>query len=392
VSGQLSLDALMELRRTEIAFAEEAIESIARAGIDLPSDYLDGISITEDSDSWIGQIVWELRRLNDRAAADLPRMRRLLARIVHENVDSWLLEKDAQQKHADVSPPRRIEGAARPAAPLGPRRLPRTPKAELEEVLVPTKKLTERQRELVSLVEVTSNVARYTPTERIPDWPLLKTVMLSLGAKWASRKGFVFPDDVDGAETVRIALEKGEIIDWDGAGFFPTPDDLADSLVARFVDLPEVPHVLEPSGGTGSLVRAMRRRHKWAEFYACELIDKNRDELEKLRVDLVGRDFMALTPDEFGGENIHAIVMNPPFAKRADIKHITHAIDFLNPGGQLAAIASAGVLYRDDKLANDFRTLVTHHGGVIEPNPEGSFASSGTMVRTVSIWLRKAEP
>lgn len=389
---QLSLDSLLDLRRTELAFAEEAIDAIARAGVELDPTYLSDIRITEDSDSWIGQMVWELRRLNDRAAADLPRMRRLLGRLLHENVDAWLNEKDAEGKHSEVRPPARITGAAlAPSVKLPSRRLPRTPKVESDEPsLVPTKRLSDRQRELVALVAVESNIARYTPTERIPDWPLLKTVMLSLGAKWSSGKGgFIFPDDVDGAETVRIALASGEIIDWDGAGFFPTPDDLADAAVARFHGLPDVPHVLEPSAGTGSLIRAMRRRYAHAQFYACEFIEKNRSALEVLRVDLIGRDFLQLSPQDFGGENIHAILMNPPFAKRADIRHITHALSFLETGGQLVAIASAGVLHRDDALARDFRALIAAHGGTIEENPEGAFKESGTMVRTVTIALTK---
>ena len=388
--SQLSLDALLEVRELEVAFAEEAVAAIERAGVELPRDYLDTIDITEDSPSWIGQTVHELLRLKRRAEEDAPRLRKLLARIIHESVDAWLEERRGEVKHAEVAPPRRI-GAERvqAAAAVARARLPRTPKVEGDTV-TPTKRLTDRQRELLQVIEVgPDNIGRFASKEHVPDWAELKKVMLALGSKWKTKTGFAFPDDVDGKETVRIALESGEVIDWDGAGFFPTPDDEADRLVAMFRDLPETPHLLEPSAGTGSLVRAVRRRYEHAQFYAVELIEKNRQELARLRVDVIAHDFLSMGEDDLCGEQIHGVVMNPPFAKRADIRHITHAIGFLRPGGELAAIASAGVKFRDDALARDFRALLAKHDAVIEDADKGAFLASGTGVSTVRIWLRK---
>ncbi len=386
-TGQLSLDALVELRRVETHFAEAAVDAVARAGL------IDHPEPAEDSPSWVGQLMWELDRLNRRASEDIVRLKRLTAKLLHVHVDELeaeLAHTESQALH-DRKPPR-----WRPPSPPQKSTTPRIRSAAKaldpeEPAAAPTRKLTDRQRELVALVAVENNVAKYTPTERIPDWPALKVVMLSLGAKWVARKGFVFPDDVDGAEMVRVALESGEVIDWDAAGFFPTPDALADQLVAMLHDdLPEVPHILEPSAGTGSLIRAVKRRWPFAQFYACELIEKNRRLLEKIGgVDLVEHDFMKLTNDGICGEWMHAIVMNPPFGKRADIKHITHALDFLQPGGQLVAIASASVKYRDDELGRSFRDLVAKHNGVIVDNEEGAFKESGTGVRTVRIWMRK---
>jgi hypothetical protein len=79
--------------------------------------------------------------------------------------------------------------------------------------------------------------------------------------------------------------------------------------------------------------------------------------------------------------------MNPPFSKRADIKHVMHAFKFLKPGGRLVAIMSAGVSFRDDKLGTAFRSIVIGNGGTIEPNPEGSFKASGTSVSTVMVTM-----
>jgi 16S rRNA G1207 methylase RsmC len=41
------------------------------------------------------------------------------------------------------------------------------------------------------------------------------------------------------------------------------------------------------------------------------------------------------------------ILMNPPFANGADIKHILHAIELLKPGGRLVAICADGPRQRD---------------------------------------------
>lgn len=390
---QLDFSALFELRQVEVALAEEAIGAIQRAGVELDPEYLATIEIAEDSRSWIGDLVFELLEMRKRAERDLPRLKSLLGRILHENVDSWLAEREAEVQHEEASPPRRIEQSKAPAVPKPRSPLPRTPRTpKLEETLTPTKKLTSRQQELLGVIKVSAdNIGRFDSKEHVPDWAELKKVMLSLGSKWKTKTGFAFPDDVDGAETVRIALESGEIIDWDGAGFFPTPDDEADRLVAMFRHLPENPHLLEPSAGTGSLIRACRRRWEHPSFYACELIEKNRQELARLHVDVVANDFLGMTVDDFCGENIMGIVANPPFAKRADIRHITHAIGFLQPGAELAAIASAGVKFRDDALARDFRALLARHDAVIEDADKGAFLASGTGVSTVRIWLQKKD-
>ena len=80
--------------------------------------------------------------------------------------------------------------------------------------------------------------------------------------------------------------------------------------------------------------------------------------------------------------------MNPPFADQADIDHVTHALSFLKPGGKLVAIMSAGVTFREDRKASDFRALIWGMGGTMNELPEDSFKQSGTNVRTVLVEVR----
>lgn len=56
-------------------------------------------------------------------------------------------------------------------------------------------------------------------------------------------------------------------------------------------------------------------------------------------------------------------------------------------GGRLVSVMSAGVAFREDRRARDFRALVDARGGSIESLPEGSFSASGTGVHTVVVTL-----
>ena len=96
-------------------------------------------------------------------------------------------------------------------------------------------------------------------------------------------------------------------------------------------------------------------------------------------------DFMSINPRDM----FDIILMNPPFEDRQDIAHIKRAYEWLNDGGELVAIASAGVQFRNDRLTAEFREWVDGLGGSIQALPEGSFKPSGTNVNTAIIKLTK---
>lgn len=117
---------------------------------------------------------------------------------------------------------------------------------------------------------------------------------------------------------------------------FQTPVAIAAQLVAT-LNLNRSCKVLEPSAGLGRLLDAIRP-FAWdvtaieinADL-ARELYHQNRSEVRLLQ-----RDFLTVTPADTG--LFDAIAMNPPFHMRSDIKHITHALQFLKPGGRLASL------------------------------------------------------
>ena len=209
-------------------------------------------------------------------------------------------------------------------------------------------------------------------------------VLEAVGGKWNRKaKAHLFNDDA--ATRVDQIILSGEVdMPKDEFNFFPSPPD----VVARLMDLADIlpgMRVLEPSAGKGAIAHACAAAGAVVGCY--ELMESNFMALNgDARFDFVRHvDFLAQEPDEI----YDRVVMNPPFAKQADIKHVLHALRFLKPGGLLVSVMSAGVAFRDNKLTQDFRALIHERGGDIEALPDGAFKTSGTMVRSVIIRIPK---
>lgn len=165
---------------------------------------------------------------------------------------------------------------------------------------------------------------------------------------------------------------------------FVTPSDLAERM-AELADIKPSHRVLEPSAGTGSLLKAIG---DGPDKVAVEINQNLAAGLSRLGVSdlrIHQGDFLECTPDQLG--KFDRIIMNPPFSGQADIEHVQHGLKFLKPGGRLVAIMSAGVSFRQDRKATGFRATVEDHGGTVEPLPDDSFKEAGTGVRTVLVSL-----
>lgn len=331
----------------------------------------------------------ELDLANRRAEEGLQHIRGMLAEL--EGVEVEQLDQHLAAREAEEKRMREEARAEKPARASGGK----AAKGGGATIGIGRAALSERQRELLAFVRVEENVAIFSSEERVPDWDLLKRIMVALGGTWKTggKKapgGFRFPDDLDAAELVRLAKETGEITDPKAAQFFWTSDELADELAA-FVAPVATGRYLEPSAGKGALAHALRRQ--CGELLACSIdcvepLDENRKALLAAGFSVIGHDFLAVDPPRLWD----GCILNPPFSGRADTIHITRAIECVRAGGRVAAIASAGVKYRDDARGRAFRALIESHGGVILDNPEGAFAHAGTMVRTVRVLLTKVSP
>lgn len=332
-----------------------------------------------------GRIMAGLDLASRRAEEELQHIRGMLAELEGVTVDQ--LDQHLAAREAEEKRMREEARAEKPARASGGK----AAKGSGATIGIGRAALSERQRELLAFVRVEDNVAIFSSEERVPDWDLLKRIMVALGGTWKTggKKapgGFRFPDDLDAAELVRLAKETGEITDPKAAEFFATPRPLAELLVER-ADLDFCSRVLEPSAGLGGIALAARERQPSAHVVCIEALEASAEKLRQLGFDTTCADFLSVTPASLN--TFTHVLMNPPFSKRQDIQHVRHAYTFLEPGGVLVAIMSAGVKFRDDNVGKAFRLWVADHDGVIWDNPEGAFLESGTAVRTVMVRVRR---
>ncbi|MEU7911396.1 DUF3560 domain-containing protein [Microbispora bryophytorum] len=163
------------------------------------------------------------------------------------------------------------------------------------------------------------------------------------------------------------------------------------AVVERLMELAEIERtmtVLEPSAGTGNIAAAAVER---GGIVTCVEIDANLVEVLADRVPgatmIYRHDFLETDTAQVG--TFDRIVMNPPFSGGQDILHVTHALQFLNPGGRLVAVMGAGIIFHQSKTAERFRALVEERGGEFEPLPAGSFAPA-TNANTVVVVIPAA--
>lgn len=155
----------------------------------------------------------------------------------------------------------------------------------------------------------------------------------------------------DGADRVAVA-----------DGLFPTPKDLADRMASMLYNRLPAPRkaarILEPSAGTGHLIDAMDRAANggWgiAEgggLWWCEtcprLVTFLRQEYRGACTQ-VGGDFLRLTAEDVKTP-FDGCVMNPPFRRGTDIRHILHAkrSGVLKRGAPIVALCYDGAKQRE---------------------------------------------
>ena len=245
--------------------------------------------------------------------------------------------------------------------------------------------------------KITDDSVDLVPCGQLPRLLYMKVnkVLELAGGKWnRSAKVHLFPSDP--RQALGMAMAKGEIADKkkDLQQFF-TPPDLAEITVS-YGCIQDCDVVMDPSCGDGALAVAM------ADYNPAKvmLIDVDNAALAKAvrRVqDLLPStsvwsdcgDFLAIQPTS--GMMVDCIVMNPPFTKGQDIKHVTHALRFLKPSGRLVAIMSPSWQTACHGPAQTFREMLQDLDHEVTENPDGSFKQSGTMVSTITLIVRYPE-
>jgi len=177
-------------------------------------------------------------------------------------------------------------------------------------------------------------------------------------------------------ETMRAKLdERAPVVEVSAASqLFVTPEPACKRLVT-LAEVKNTDYILEPSAGTGAILRAIKHA---APSARCDAVELNTALVEHLRgafpgVNVWCGDFM-----EYGqAVQYDKIIMNPPFNHAQDIRHIQRALSLLKPAGLLTAICLNGP--RQQKILKPLCD-------VWEELPRGTF--SYTDVATAIIRLR----
>jgi len=214
------------------------------------------------------------------------------------------------------------------------------------------------------------------------------------GGKWDKRsKAHVF--ERDPREALGMAVETGKAVNLrTKLQSFYTPPSLAEQVVDQVGPLLVNAKVLEPSIGEGALIVALARKCPQIQVTAYDIdhvaAEKAAGHLDVCiaprdgnRYVIQVQDFLTVGP----GPMFDAVVMNPPFTGGADIKHVTHAWQFVRPGGVLVSVMWPGWRTAPTKAAKAFRELLAQYDADIKDVEPGTFEH--TDVATVIVVMRR---
>lgn len=190
--------------------------------------------------------------------------------------------------------------------------------------------------------------------------------------------------------------------------FYETPKEVAEYLV-ELADINDDDNVLEPSAWHGAIVDALlpklqtnshenvcivltelnpdnikilKDKYDFGINWLKDIVDGRSTYLSKHKMNIYHCDFLE---NHLNKEAFSKIVMNPPFSKSQDVKHILEAYTLLDKWWRLVSVASASIKYRTWKPYDQFNELNPEFYDL----PDGSFKQSGTMVNTVIVVIDK---
>jgi methylase of polypeptide subunit release factors len=182
---------------------------------------------------------------------------------------------------------------------------------------------------------------------------------------------------------IKIQAYERDIIGVDFPGYFPTPRTICEHMV-KLAMLRERMHVLEPSAGKGSICEAIEKEAR-VHLDVCEI------QLTLARI-LKLKGFNVIAANCFDvREQYDRILLNPPFGRGEEVKHIRHAYECLLPGGRIVAIAPESITFRREPIYREFREWLLDKCFFNEALPDGSFLLSDrpTHVRTRILVIEK---
>ncbi len=193
------------------------------------------------------------------------------------------------------------------------------------------------------------------------DYSAFKQSLLNIKAEWVGNQQFQFPYN---AKNVIEKMKAGEIIDFRKLQLFPTPIDLAgymwDCLTSEFpfpVDRLNELKVLEPSAGTGNLIKYLRNCGL-KEIDYCEICPEYEDilkaETNGIKTNKVETNFLDYQPSGL----YDLVFANPPFA--SDTKHFKKMLECVKPGGYVCTLM--GESFYPENSKDEFESFTKKYG------------------------------
>jgi phospholipid N-methyltransferase len=217
------------------------------------------------------------------------------------------------------------------------------------------------------------------------------------GGLWNKKsKKHIFSGDP--GKKLGLAMEEGAIQDDKKLyQIYYTPDKVAEELV-EWAEVEVGMAVLEPSAGEGALVKEIAKKARAVSLNqapysyircieirpeACEKLLKIKESERFLMISVDREDFLDVRPSAV----FDRVIMNPPFTRGTNLKHISHALKFLKPGGILVSIIPGG---ENRNLLNKLIKEEDLKYYTVEELEEKSFKTEGTCVNTsrIKIWKK----
>lgn len=235
-----------------------------------------------------------------------------------------------------------------------------------------TIRLDDKTKQILLASQIEGNRLTLSGQLERADYVRVAKAIEAAGGKWNKKERcHIFPADV--RETMNLNGESVSIVNQQQTfQAFNTPGPVA-SLMMEHADLCSGLTVLEPSAGTGNLIRAAMMHGIFrSDITAVEIDPKKAAALEWERMTCA--DFLTLEPKTLG--TFDRVLMNPPFTRGQDIAHILHARKFLAECGRLVALCADG-----GKQREKLKPLAIHW----EELESGSFQGSGTGVNVAML-------
>lgn len=227
------------------------------------------------------------------------------------------------------------------------------------------------------------------PDQALSFYDDIKRLAQAAGGKYR-KSGFDFENE-HYAQAALHAIQQGRNLKQE-TQFFDTSPQEAEMMLCDLDGDFRGGRMLEPNAGRGALADVAQR----LEFSEVVLVENHPPHAQHLRSrtgkcgeHVVEQDFLSLTAQQTGLFDV--ILMNPPFTDGAAIDHVSHALSFLQPHGQLVAIMPSNAGDGKGNKEARFGKLLEILNQPVTDLPEGAFKHAGTGVKTKRVRLYAQE-